>query len=512
MLKQITSLNIFIFFLLLSFTTQISTKDSYISENSVIKLNEDNLGIAMQEFKYLPILFYSSTDPNCINTIKEYEKAAITLKKENLILSKLDSDESSDIIQYFNVQAIPSIALLYHGKPEFYEGEKKEEEIISWFMKKTEGIFAEINNEKELEEFIKQYDLSMIYFGHVFQLMRRMILAQRKIDDIPMGRVHDENLIYAYAQPGYGNRKNEYIILFTSTELKKYYLYNISSENIIEFFNLYSTPKVIEFSAQTTAILFSKRQNSLMVFSSKDSSHYEEMKSLLNKLWPKLNKKLKLFISDINEGMSVRLSEYCGVKEKDIPIVYILEPVSTNPIKYRFQGEITEENILNFVSDWEKGKIKPYMKSEPEYEYNNDDVFNLVGNSYKREVIENDKDVVVYFYAPWCEKCKNFYPKLEKLARKLKKRNEKLMFAKMDATENDIEYFVVNKYPTIKFYPGNAKEKEPIHINNRLGIVEILDLIKSKAFHKINDENYDRKKETELEEIEKQNELLTSDL
>ena len=160
-----------------------------------------------------------------------------------------------------------------------------------------------------------------------------------------------------------------------------------------------------------------------MIFSKRLESQFEEMKSLLYKLWPKLNKKLKLFISDINEGMSVRLSEYCGVKEKDIPAVYILEPISQDPIKYRFQGKITEENILNFVSDWEKGKLKPFMKSEPEFEYNDGDVYNLVGTSYKREVIDNDKDVVVYFYAPWCEKCKNFYPRFERLARKLKKRN-----------------------------------------------------------------------------------------
>ena len=513
MLKQITSLNIFIFIfiLLISFITQISTKDSYISENSVIKLNEDNLGIAMQEFKYLTVIFYSSSDPNCNNAIKEYEKAATYLKTENLILSKIDSDVSSEIIRFFNVQAIPSIALLYHAKPEFYEGEKKEKDIINWVLERTKRMYNEIHDEKELEEFKKQYDISMVYYGNNDKIMREIILAERKIDDIPMGKITDEKLIKSHAQHGYEDKK-EYIILFTTTELKKYYLYNITSENIIEFYNLYSTPKVIEFSAQTTAILFSKRQNSLMIFSKRLESQFEEMKSLLYKLWPKLNKKLKLFISDINEGMSVRLSEYCGVKEKDIPAVYILEPISQDPIKYRFQGKITEENILNFVSEWEKGKLKPFMKSEPEFEYNEGDVYNLVGTSYKREVIDNDKDVVVYFYAPWCEKCKNFYPRFERLARKLKKRNNKLMFAKMDATENDIEYFSVNKYPTIKFYPGNAKDKEPIHINNRLGIVEMLDLIKSKAFHKINDENYDRNKETKLEEIEKQNELLTSDL
>jgi len=339
-----------------------------------------------------------------------------------------------------------------------------------------------------------------------------MILAERKIDDIPMGRITDDNMIKSHAEKAHEDKK-EYLILNTETELKKYYLYDIKADKIIEFYNLYSTPKVIEFSAQTSSVLFSKRQNSLMIFSSRSKSQFNEMKDLLGKLWPKVNKKLKLFVSDLNEGMSVRLSEYCGAKEKDIPIAYILEPVSENPIKYRLEGEITEESLLKFVEDWENGKLKVYMRSEPEIKDNDGEVFNLVGKTYKRDVIDNDKDVVIYFYAPWCEKCQNFYPKYERLARKLRKRNKNLLFAKMDATENDIEYFAVNKYPTIKFYPGNKKDVAPIHIGNKLGIVEMLDIIKENAFHKVNDENYDRKKEIELENKEREEEdLLNSEL
>ena len=71
----------------------------------------------------------------------------------------------------------------------------------------------------------------------------------------------------------------------------------------------------------------------------------------------------------------------------------------------------------------------------------------------------------------------------------------------MDATENDIEDFQITKYPTIKFYPGNAKNKPPNHFSNRQSINDLLNLIKEKAFHKINDEDYDVKKE-----------MVTSDL
>ncbi len=40
----------------------------------------------------------------------------------------------------------------------------------------------------------------------------------------------------------------------------------------------------------------------------------------------------------------------------------------------------------------------------------------------------------------------------------------------------------------------------------------MLDIIKENAFHKINDENYDRKKEIELEKKEREEEFLNEEL
>ena len=97
--------------------------------------------------------------------------------------------------------------------------------------------------------------------------------------------------------------------------------------------------------------------------------------------------------------------------------------MSQNPIKYRLQGKINEENLIAFITQWEKGELKLYMQSETEIKDvdNDGEVFNLVRTSYKKDVIDNDKDTVVYFYAPWREKCKSFYPRYERLATKLKK-------------------------------------------------------------------------------------------
>ena len=477
--------------------TIIKCVENYPIENDVLVLNENNFGLAIHEYKYILTLFYSPDDPNCQEIIPVFEKTASILKKENYISAKIDYDKASQIIHYFKIETFPSIVLVRKTVPIEYEGEKKTEQIINWLKEQTKKEFTKIATKAELEEFKKQYDLSLIYFGKSDKV-NEINLAERKMDDMPIGISDSDELIKENAE---SPDKKEYIILFTKHDEGKYYLYDINYDNIIKFFNLYFTPRVMEFAAQTSPILFSKRFPSLVIFSLKRAKHYEESKKFLDKIWPKVNKKLKLFVSDILEGMSVKLSEFCGVREDGLPKAYIIELVGDDPVKYRMEEEINEENLVKFVENWENKKLKPFMRSEPLPEENDGDVFVVVGNTYKKEVLDNDKDVVMYFFAPWCEHCKEYYPKYEKLARKLKNKNPNLLFAKMDATENDIEDFQINKYPTIKFYPGNAKNKEPIHFSNRQSIEDLLNLIKEKAAHKVNDEDYITKKK-----------LLTSDL
>ena len=463
--------------------------EHYPSEKDVFILDEQNFGFAMTEYKFLFVLFYSKDDPNCLEIIPKFEKIASILKKENYGVGKIDSDTSPKLIRHLKIETFPSLVLMKKTLQVNYEGEKKQEEIIKWVKEQTKKEYTKISNKKELEEFKKTHDVTLVYCGKDEKNINEINLAERRMDDIPMGIIGKDELIKENAETP---DKNNFIILFTKFD-GKHYLYDIKDKNIIEFYNLYFTPKVSEFSGQTSTVLFSKRLDVLIIFSLKKEKQWEESKNLLEKIWPKVNRKLKLFIGDIEEGISVKLSEYCGVKESEIPVAFIIEPVDQNPIKYKFEGQLNEDNLLKFVEKWENKKLKPYLKSEDEPEYNDGDVFVVVGKTYKKEILDNDKDVVMYFFAPWCDHCKEFYPKFEKFARKLKKKNPKLLFAKMDSTENDIEDLPINRYPTIKFYPGNAKNKQPIHFSNRQSITELCDLIKQKAFHKINDEDFDKK-------------------
>lgn len=59
------------------------------------------------------------------------------------------------------------------------------------------------------------------------------------------------------------------------------------------------------------------------------------------------------------------------------------------------------------------------MKSEEIPATNDEPVKILVGKNFDSLVMNNDKDVLVEFYAPWCGHCKQLAPIYDELAKKL---------------------------------------------------------------------------------------------
>jgi protein disulfide-isomerase A1 len=68
--------------------------------------------------------------------------------------------------------------------------------------------------------------------------------------------------------------------------------------------------------------------------------------------------------------------------------------------------EVNAKDVGEFVQDVLDGKVAPSIKSEPIPETQEGPVTVVVAHTYEELVIDNDKDVLLEFYAPWCGHCK----------------------------------------------------------------------------------------------------------
>jgi len=150
--------------------------------------------------------------------------------------------------------------------------------------------------------------------------------------------------------------------------------------------------------------------------------------------------------------------------------------------KHKFPyDKINEENILKFIDDFEKGKLKNHVKTQDVIDNTNEAVKQIVGSNFEDLVIKTSKDVLVFYYAPWCGHCKNLKPIYDDLAKKLSN-NRNLVLAKMDLTTNEVEGLQIQGYPTLKFYTVSTK-RNPIDMEGEKSEASLIDFLKKNSDH-----------------------------
>jgi len=214
-------------------------------------------------------------------------------------------------------------------------------------------------------------------------------------------------------------------------------------------------PWLMPFDDGAIELIFVRTNPALMLFRAEgDPTH-----AVFEEAAPQVHSEIVLAYSDQTRDSQKRLGELLGIKEEDMPCMYVVEQGKDSGKKYRAQGDVTVENIKKVIADYKEGKLKPEYKSEPipEEPYKLD-VRVLVAENFEEVVYDKTKDVLVWFYAEWCELCKELRPEWSWTAEKLKETHPDFVMARIDATLNEIPAHPVSSFPTIKYFPANNKE------------------------------------------------------
>ena len=460
------------------------TTDEFPFDEEVIILTDSTYENAIDFYDNLMIYFYAPWCRHCQAFEPEYQKAAGVLKKENIYLAKIDSSTDKKAAQKYKVNGYPTILFFLKGDPIEFTGGRTQREVINWARKKIGSAIQTINEREDLEKFMKDNEICFVYFGDDVRDLEIVDKASKIIEDFPFASTNNKYLINKYSRRGS-------LVLFKHFDEKKNELRKINLNKIIEFSKQYSLPKVMMFNDKAVQFIFQKKNPAVILYADKKSVNWNKYGNIMIEISEKINRKLAVVITDIKEGIASRLAEYVGIKESDLPLVSILDTRKDDLKKYNMDDEINVNNILNFIEKWEKDQLKRQLKSENEPKLNNGNVFNVVGKTFEKEVIKNDKDVMLLFYAPWCTHCKELSPKYEEVAKKLRNNNPKLLIARIDGSQNDIENISISGFPTIMFFPGNRKDKTPIEYKGRRTTEDIIAFIKEHSATKIIDNNGD---------------------
>ena len=165
------------------------------------------------------------------------------------------------------------------------------------------------------------------------------------------------------------------------------------------------------------------------------------------------------------------------------PAFPIQDTVKNEKYPYDQTKKITAKEIGQFVDDFSTGTVKASIKSEPTPENQDGPVTIIVANNYKEIVLDDDKDVLVEFYAPWCGHCKSLAPKYDELGEMFKKHSDKVTIAKVDAPANDVPDDIQG-FPTIKLFKAGSKDS-PINYSGSRTVEDLAKFVKENGKYAI---------------------------
>lgn len=275
-----------------------------------------------------------------------------------------------------------------------------------------------------------------------------------------------------------------------------------------EFIYLNAMPKVFNFTGFNKDLMKATLVNSIIyVRGSKEKKSNEEISKILRKAIDSKNSKLKIggILDPLNNSNEETLMDYFRLELEDYSVygnVVIEKYTNKERDLYRINihqiykdKEITESNLLNFVKEFNEGKLKPELKSENRPKVHpKDNLRMVVGRTFENEITYNNNVAIVLCLLTMnLTNLKEHENLIDTLTMKLDALNSSLIFSFIDVGLNymeNIPKYNATETPYYRYYYKNKSEGYDDFKGNYSNIKEIEEWI-AVNYGKENGEGYD---------------------
>lgn len=455
-----------LFLVSLMLAALVATADNHWGvpeEEHVAVLKTDNFEDFIKNNKFAFVKFYAPWCGHCKSMAPAYSKLAERMKAETdgVAIGKVDSTVENDLGTKYGVQGFPTLKLFINGEPVDYAGGREEDAMFNWLKKKTGPSAVEITDAKALEEHAgKNLSVLFLHPENDAEALKVFTTLAAAYDDVPFAHSSNKDFKKKYEV----DQKYALVVFRDFDDGRKFLVSNEvpTNANLKEFFESVRFPLVMDFDQKAAERIFGSESPAIIFFSddANDSNAEAFTQAAKDRKGDILFSK-----STVTGGLGARLCEFLGVTKADTPTVRIIRFKNGALDKFKVD-DLSKDSILKALDNFKADKLSAYHKSAPVPESNDEDVKVIVGDTFEKLVLNDDKFVLLESYAPWCGHCKSLEPIYKELAEKVKS-IKNLVIAKMDATLNEHPSLNVKGFPTINFFKPGAKSSPETYSGER---------------------------------------------
>jgi len=422
------------------------------AEGSIIELTGDDFDKFIKENTAALIEFYSPGCGNCKSFAPEYEKLAQILKKTNrpCVVGRID-DKKYRKSEGLSFATYPGVAIYINGAANLYKGELAIDPLLAFINKKLRDPSIELKTEEEIIQKKSSKEAIFILSYSEENELEQFKKIAKKVEDHDFYHVATDLLKKVFPNAEANN------VVAVGYGDEGIYKGPLTSPKILKFLETYSHPPVRELNSDLIDIVYNElEKKNIYLYYDPSIPNLEGVLGVFEQVAKDLRSPELAFIYvNIDESWGTFFGSLYSVSSNMLPLIEVFEK-KDKLHRYRYKGELTREAIRTFIEKVKKGEVERYIKSEPEPESNDGPIRHIVGSTFNKEVIDNDKDVIIIYYGPMCPKCDKIKKIFENLAEKWKD-NDKLVFGELDITKNDARQHYSQVYPLVELFPGKNK-------------------------------------------------------
>ena len=443
--------------------------------SAVVQLTSADFEKFVKENPLVLAEFFAPWCGYCKMLAPEFSKAADSLAQShpNIKLAQLDCDNDQEFCQGLGVKGYPTLKVFQSGSVSDYEGPRSAEGIADYVIDLTLPSVSEPSTLEEYTSWFTEQEKPFLVqilpesfkdatFNTTFSE-----IANAKRKEIKSLSISAKNIVADLAK-SIGvkllQKVPQYFLIRPSdlTDATEF-IEELTPESLTKFIETELLPYFGEINQNT----YQAYMNSVLpiaYYFYKTQEERAAAEPAFNKLGKKYRGKINFVSLD-----AVQFGRHAEVLNMDPDVVpfFSIQELWDNK-KYGInQTEYPEgpsdDVIAQFVADYFDEKLTPIIKSEElptEEEIASQSVRKLVTHNHDEIIYDEDKDVFVKYYAPWCGHCKTLAPKWEELASIYgsNQPDAEVIIADIDHTANDVATpFTIEGYPTLVLYPANGE-------------------------------------------------------